>query len=35
MLDAMWRQLAGPDAKGTGKPVLEVRVQAPGPLPGH
>jgi hypothetical protein len=35
MLDAMWRQLAGPDAKGMGKPVLEVRVQAPGPLPGH
>ena len=27
MLDAMWRQLAGPDAPGTDKPVLEVRVQ--------
>jgi TetR/AcrR family transcriptional regulator, regulator of cefoperazone and chloramphenicol sensitivity len=35
MLDAMWRQLAGPDAPGTDKPVLEVRVQAPGPPPGH
>jgi len=35
MLDAMWRQLAGPDAPDTGKPVLEVRVQTPGPLPGH
>lgn len=29
MLDAMWRQLAGPDAPGTDKPVLEVRVQPP------
>jgi AcrR family transcriptional regulator len=35
MLDAMWRQLAGPDAPGTDKPVLEVRVQAPGPPSGH
>jgi AcrR family transcriptional regulator len=35
MLDAMWRQLAGPDAPGTDKPVLEVRVRAPGPQPGH
>lgn len=35
MLDAMWRQLAGPDAPGTDKPVLEVRVQPPGPPPGH
>ena len=35
MLDAMWRQMAGPDAPGTDKPVLEVRVQAPGPPPGH
>jgi AcrR family transcriptional regulator len=35
MLDAMWRQLSGPDSPGTDKPVLEVRVQAPGPPPGH
>jgi len=35
MLDAMWLQLAGPDAPGTGKPVLEVRAQTPGPPPGH
>ena len=35
MLDAMWRQMADPDAPGTDKPVLEVRVQAPGPPPGH
>ena len=28
-------QLAGPDAPGTGKPVLEVRVQTPGPPPGR
>jgi TetR/AcrR family transcriptional regulator, regulator of cefoperazone and chloramphenicol sensitivity len=35
MLDAMWRQLSGPEASATDKPVLEVRVQAPGPLPGH
>ena len=35
MLDAMWQQLAGPDAPGTGKPVLEVRAQTPGPPPGH
>ena len=35
MLDAMWRQLASPDTPGTDKPVLEVRVQAPGPPPGH
>ena len=35
MLDAMWRQLSGPDASGTDKPVLEVRLQAPGPPPGH
>ena len=28
MLDAMWRELAGPDAPGTGKPVLEVRVRS-------
>ena len=35
MMDAMWRQLADPDAPGTDKPVLEVRVQAPGPQPGH
>jgi hypothetical protein len=35
MLGAMWRQLSGPDASGTDKPVLEVRVQAPGPPPGH
>lgn len=35
MLDAMWRQLAGPDAPGTDKPVLEVRAQAPGPPPGR
>jgi TetR/AcrR family transcriptional regulator, regulator of cefoperazone and chloramphenicol sensitivity len=35
MLDAMWRQLTDPDAPGTDKPVLEVRVQTPGPQPGH
>ena len=35
MLDAMWRQLADPDAPGTDKPVLEVRVQAPGPPHGR
>ena len=35
MLDAMWRQLSDPDAPGTDKPVLEVRVHAPGPQPGH
>lgn len=35
MLDAMWQQLAGLAASGTGKPVLEVRVQTPGPPPGH
>jgi len=35
MLDAMWQQLAGPAASGTGKPALEVRVQRPGPPPGH
>jgi len=29
------RQLSGPDSPGTDKPVLEVRVQAPGPPPGH
>ena len=35
MLDAMWQQLAGPAASGTRKPILEVRVQTPGPPPGH
>ena len=35
MLDAMWRQLSSPDASGTDKPVLEVRLRAPGPPPGH
>ena len=35
MLDAMWRQLADPDAPGTDKPVLQVRVQTPGPPPSH
>ena len=35
MLDAMWRQMAGPDTPGTDKPVLEVRVRPPGPPPGH
>jgi hypothetical protein len=35
MLDAMWRQLSSPDASGTGKPVLEVRLRAPGPPPGR
>jgi hypothetical protein len=35
MLDAMWRQLSRPDASGTDKPVLEVRLHAPGPPPGH
>jgi TetR/AcrR family transcriptional regulator, regulator of cefoperazone and chloramphenicol sensitivity len=35
MLDAMWRQLSSPDASGTHKPVLEVRVHAPGPPPGR
>ena len=35
MLDAMWRQLAGPDAPGTDKPVLQVRVQALEPPPGR
>lgn len=35
MLDAMWRQLAGPDTPGADKPVLEVRVRPPGPPPGH
>ena len=35
MLDAMWRQLAGPDASDTDKPVLQVRIQAPGPPPGR
>jgi hypothetical protein len=35
MLNAMWRQLADPDAPCTDKLVLEVRVQAPGPQPGH
>ncbi|HEX3191255.1 MAG TPA: hypothetical protein VHS30_15890 [Streptosporangiaceae bacterium] len=35
MLDAMWRQLADPDAPCADKPVLEVRVRAPGPQPGH
>jgi hypothetical protein len=34
MLDAMWRQLAAPDAPGTDKPVFEVRMPAPGPPPG-